>query len=371
MVRTALALAGVVTLLGADAAWAGTMHVYSCHTPTGRVVGTGGWTTTSTSGFNTCATGDAGALRVSAIYNNGVGGKGSWSLSAPGDALITFFSAAVCGHASNANGYAMITWPLENSRHADTMIGVPPKPARLRCLVRVSTVAPCGQLRSPFTLDVAYVVRRRDQLRHANCFPGLAEMAIGAFKAHITDPKAPSVSGVQGALATNANHSGVERLVLQRDGHRRRRVSRVRAGADRQQQPVAGDRLDAEEQRHVRTTRCDRVRLRVRQLAPLPADHCGHDSRHGHRAPPARRPPAPSARRGRRRQPHRSDGGAGVPGRRARREPGAWGPVWRVRRARRAADRRAGTPARREPQHVPRQRNAHGSQRRTAGGEFR
>jgi hypothetical protein len=46
------------------------------------------------------------------------------------------------------------------------------------------------------------------------CFPGHAEIAIGAFKAEITDPRAPTVSGVEGALASNPVHAGLERVVF-------------------------------------------------------------------------------------------------------------------------------------------------------------
>src|SRR5690349_13179981 len=91
------------------------MTVYSCHTPSGRFVGTAGWTASGTVGgqpvaplgVDACASGGGLGVAVPAMPSS-VYPLQAWTFAAAPDTAIAGFSAAVCGRSHGTRAFAEV-----------------------------------------------------------------------------------------------------------------------------------------------------------------------------------------------------------------------------------------------------------------------
>jgi hypothetical protein len=93
---------------------AGLMSVYSCHTPSGRTVGTNGWVSDTemagSQALNDCAHFQTGTMFLRLAHVDGQSGPGArWLFTAPEGTQVRAFSASVCMQANGA-GNAEINW---------------------------------------------------------------------------------------------------------------------------------------------------------------------------------------------------------------------------------------------------------------------
>jgi hypothetical protein len=209
-------IAFVVLLASAGSAQAGTMYVYSCHTPTGAPAGTAGWTHTEAPSrayaSNDCASGPTGALFAQSFGADTFRPPVffvAWGFLAAANTRITSFSASVCPQA--AGGAAHVSWPSPN--HGQTEFRRFPDGASIS-----STMFCHGA--SPFWTDPRNTVQRQglntEQVWFvASCF--LCEPAsvrgsieVSSFRADVRDDHAPVVTSVRGPLASNLSHTGTE-----------------------------------------------------------------------------------------------------------------------------------------------------------------
>ncbi len=224
LIGTQVALiAFVVTLCVAGRAEAGTMYVYSCHTPAGAQVGTDGWVTSRATGGplfrNDCATGPRGSLFVEGVVGPLIANPlGSpfyalrkdvwWAFETAPATTITGFSAHLC---MRGNGFAQILWPGPETLTDTTLSWAPPGTfGSARSLI-------CNGL-PPFWRDPRNQVQRQGiatQRMYVSAIGGPGQrdrlnIELASFRADIRDNTAPAVSAVRGPLASNLSHTGVE-----------------------------------------------------------------------------------------------------------------------------------------------------------------
>ncbi|MBE2317789.1 hypothetical protein DVA67_017535 [Solirubrobacter sp. CPCC 204708] len=213
MIATQAAL--IALLVVAASAQAGTMHVYSCHTPTGTPVGVHGWSHTAGldrgQAFSDCENGPYGALYVRA------GGRPlpetvSWAFSAVADTSIIGFAAAACLRSftvdSGPIGVAGLGWP--NALPLRSAQGGPwTSKGEVGCHGGSSYWA---DVRNTFQRSVPPVpsVHFTAACLVQCSLPVQASVEIASFRADIRDDQAPLVSQVRGALASNLSHAGRE-----------------------------------------------------------------------------------------------------------------------------------------------------------------
>jgi hypothetical protein len=217
-VRGALIALVTLTCFGVSnsPAFAGTMTLYSCHTPSGRTAGTAGWTVwannapTLLRSADDCAKGAAGTLiarigGTGAMHSNEFIG---WKLHPIQGTTVTSFSAWVCGRALTWDALVAVEWQPGGWTFVNTF----DQPQFLGC-----AGAP------PWWNSTANLVQR-DGLAateinvEATCYMGgcperegvVSDIQVAAFKATIRDDRAPTVSSVGGPLAANAAHTGDE-----------------------------------------------------------------------------------------------------------------------------------------------------------------
>lgn len=203
---TLLALLAALSL--SAVAEAGTMKLYSCHTPSGRSVPTFGWShafVTGGASSDTCARGPSGTLL--ARTDSSTFSQHDWTLfSAPGTSVKSFVLSA-CGRANSgvvAFGHGTISQIRTIlTRHgfatlAPTFGCAGPAPW---CCGAANTVTGGGP-------DVTQVTAL------ALCtMCGSASIEIGTFRADIEDTSPPVATAVGGSLKNSSTQVGTETLV--------------------------------------------------------------------------------------------------------------------------------------------------------------
>ena len=113
----AAVFAALLLAIGTPAAPAGTMRLYSCQTPSGRTVGTAGWThspvITRTEAFNDCAAGPNGTLYAEARGPHPLSRRElgvTWRLDAPPSTSITGFATRLCAKSVAPGGLVSVGW---------------------------------------------------------------------------------------------------------------------------------------------------------------------------------------------------------------------------------------------------------------------
>lgn len=207
----------VLALVCAGRAHAGTMYVYSCHTPNGAPAGTSGWThsaaPTRAYASDDCSTGPAGVLFAQVVGGDRAAPATwdmTWTFSAAAGTTITGFAAAVCPQING--GHVVVTWPGSPPRF-DAVFRRFPDSSGIASTMYCHGVA-------PYWADARNSIQRQglstSQLAlTASC--GLCDFAtlrgsleLSSFRADIRDDTAPVVSAVRGALAANFSHTGIE-----------------------------------------------------------------------------------------------------------------------------------------------------------------
>jgi hypothetical protein len=211
-----VAIAALYVLPGL--AQAGQMSVYSCHAPSGRSVGTAGWTVvangapTQLRAANDCGSGPRGSLIAR------IGGTGAehgnehltWTFQAAPQTTISSFSASICARAQTWDALSSVNWLPNGLVFVNTF----DQPKQLGCVGL-----------PPWSANQANTVQR-DRLAtprvefQASCFMGgcpelqgvVSDIEVSSFRADIRDDVAPTVSSVSGPLATSVTHTGVDAL---------------------------------------------------------------------------------------------------------------------------------------------------------------
>ncbi len=202
----ALASVGACLALAllAGPAHAGSMTLYSCHTPGGRTVPTHGWTLMGVpdqgAGADRCATGTTGTLFVSAA--SGLVYQRWWRMTAPEDTTFASFAIGVCGR-SVAESFTAIyrdNQPLRSGLDGATMGCVGPAPW---CCGDDNVVRG-----GPGVREIWAMVQCR------SVCPVAPTLDVSTFRADVSDPAPPSGTNLRGALATDATLSGPAQLVF-------------------------------------------------------------------------------------------------------------------------------------------------------------
>jgi hypothetical protein len=212
----------VATILAfAQAAEAGTMIVYSCHTPTGRAVGTGGWSAYNPAAKehglrNDCAAGPSGTL-LAEIGREGITHPATylgWKLTAAPGSIVAHWQAYVCARPFGWGSTFYLDWIDENGQTGYETVSWNSSPPRVGC----ATAPPYWQ--SNANLIGAGPVR---QVRFSAACPvgscpevdGVVSRAeIAAFRAEVRDDTAPVVVSSSGTLLEGGPHTGQERVVF-------------------------------------------------------------------------------------------------------------------------------------------------------------
>jgi len=224
MIRPVVAVlvAALLAFVVPPSANAGTMVIYSCHTPSGRTVGTDGWSVRtdvaavkSTIG-NYCGTGALGSLfaGVRESDSRALWSEAGWVLDVVRPTRITGFSASVCAQA-NRQGTSVLARSQEWSELATLARddGITPSIRTSGC----NGVAPYWQTRSnEFSRSQLSLTEVSFVARCPTCAASSslgASVEVSAFRADIRDGFAPAVTSVDGDVVTRKVHAGVERLV--------------------------------------------------------------------------------------------------------------------------------------------------------------
>src|SRR3954471_25016407 len=97
---------------------AGTMTLYSCHTPSGRIVATTGWTVFANAAPTQLRTADECAKGPKGQLIARIGGTGAehgpeligWTLRPAAGTTVSSFSAWVCGRAMTWDAVVAVAW---------------------------------------------------------------------------------------------------------------------------------------------------------------------------------------------------------------------------------------------------------------------
>ena len=218
---TILAVLIVIAAVSPEAI-AGTMTVYSCHTPSGRAAGTTGWRVDALSAPTQLHTADdcASGARGSLIAR--IGGTGdahgsehlAWRFDAAPGTVVASFNASLCGRAMSWGSLVSVDWyetPL-----VWVYVSTFDQPKYLGC---------AGS--PPWSASAANTVRAdgltSTRLRFdATCYLGgcpevagvVSDIEVSSFRADIRDDSAPVVTAVRGPLASNASHTGSETVAF-------------------------------------------------------------------------------------------------------------------------------------------------------------
>jgi hypothetical protein len=218
----ALVLAGVLSI---QPARAGTMLVYSCHTPSGRTMGTDGWTLSADNAVprpgvgSTCADGPTGTMRLE-VERAGAHVDGSqevsWTFRPADSTTVSEFRAWVCGRALSPSAIARLWWQApvgaqqsiiayRSPETSDTMgcQGGAPWWSTNTNLVRASNLVTPWLM---MTAGCAGICESEPKLA--------ATMELGAFVAFVADPWSPTAGSLTGPLVSNRVHTGIETINL-------------------------------------------------------------------------------------------------------------------------------------------------------------
>jgi hypothetical protein len=201
-----LAVVVVVFVLAlSDAAHAGTMTLYSCHTPSGRSVGTYGWEASQGPRFDTCANGQDGALRVE-WTGDPANSNATWTLKVAPDTTLNTFTAQIC--ARSEGGYSGVTF----QEHSETGFI---RTVRSTAGPQIGCVGAKPYCCDPENLAAGGGDRVRLLRLLVYCgSPCTAGMRgeITGFRAGINDYEPPTVSAVHGSLVTSTVQATEETL---------------------------------------------------------------------------------------------------------------------------------------------------------------
>jgi hypothetical protein len=192
---------------------AGTMKVYSCHTPTGRTVATHGWAPTLSSSndvyIDRCALGPGGVLYAN-IRELGLNLAASgWLFNAAPGTNISRFTMSVCGRAGYALSYAVFLQG-SNGKFRTIAISTPTAPI-IGCVGTSPWCCTGANTISGGAPDVQQVMA--GAICATNCSP-TPTVEVSNFQADINDTSEPVASVLGGSLATSSVHTGPESLVF-------------------------------------------------------------------------------------------------------------------------------------------------------------
>lgn len=211
-------IALLAALLCVSDARAGTMYVYSCHTPNGTPARTAGWApmpgASRSQVSDDCTTGARGTLFATATGDRPIPPAMTvwWSFTAAPNTSISGFSTYACARIDGT--WAWITWNRPTPREGTSPFAFPEGhgvPSDIFC-----------HGPAPYWSDSRNLVQRQGLATSqvflvATCGfcddPSLrSSIEISSFRADIRDDSAPVVGAVRGPLAANFSHTGVERI---------------------------------------------------------------------------------------------------------------------------------------------------------------
>jgi hypothetical protein len=187
-----------------ESSQAGTMTLYSCHTPSGRSVATDGWEPLGGRPVNSCAAGPEGTLNAEILVGSTTADTG-WALTAAPNTTLEAFTAQVCGRVE------IPTWTYVIS--IEDFDGVAFRP--LKAAPQFGCVGPRPYCCNPENLVSGGGERVRLTRLHLHCYSpcGTAMRGeIAGFRADIGDYEPPNVSAVRGSLVTSSSQAGPETL---------------------------------------------------------------------------------------------------------------------------------------------------------------
>jgi hypothetical protein len=196
---------------------AGTMKLYSCHTPTGRTVATHGWTRTAQPPFgptdvyfDRCSLGPGGTLYANILGFGSNTTQSGWIFTAAPGTSIMSFAINVCGRGGyRSPSYAIV---LEGANHKLEVVAISDW--------NVPTLGCVGA--SPWCCNEANTVRGggldvQQVMAAGLCAPGCTPtpiVEVSNFRADINDTSDPVATVVGGSLATSNVQTGPETLVF-------------------------------------------------------------------------------------------------------------------------------------------------------------
>jgi hypothetical protein len=176
-----LPLAVLLTLVLAAAAQAGTMRLYSCQTPSGRVVGTHGWSAAA----SLCSSTPRGFLQVTspATYTR---------FDAAADTSIGSFIIDVCGQPSSEEVHGIAAGPMANPLVLRSAFG-----GRGEVLGCTGAFGGGG----PDVTRIAPVII---------CWGSCSSIRVYSLRADVVDAHTPKVANVTGSLIASATQTTTE-----------------------------------------------------------------------------------------------------------------------------------------------------------------
>jgi hypothetical protein len=206
-----LALLGLLLLSGRSEA--GTMKLYSCHTPTGRSVATQGWTPSSSNVHDVysdrCSVGPGGTL-YAAIKELGSNIAASgWLFNAAPGTSISHFTMSVCGRGAYSLAYTVFLEGI-NSKFRIIAISAPTAPT-IGCAGSSPWCCSAANTISGGAADVQQVMA--GAICAPYCSP-IPTVEVSNFQADINDTSEPVASVLGGSLATSNVQTGIESLTF-------------------------------------------------------------------------------------------------------------------------------------------------------------
>jgi hypothetical protein len=216
----------VAAAVSAGVAQAGTMVVYSCHTPSGRPVATDGWTLSTDNAAPhagvgiSCSGSPTGSIRLE-LERDGATVDGSqrllWTFRPPQGTTIREFTGWVCGRALALWADASFQWqaPIGIAHSIFISKSLQGTPETMGCQGSApwwsgaGNAVRAGDLASPWLeMDVSCAAICDVAPRIA------ATIELSAFRASIDDPSPPTVGSPTGSLTSNRVHTGVETVTF-------------------------------------------------------------------------------------------------------------------------------------------------------------
>jgi hypothetical protein len=198
----------VLALGLSEAGRAGTMTLYSCHTPSGRSVAADGWAPYGNGTSDRCASGPDGTLKAEFTSDADKSTRG-WQLAVAPDTTVERFTAQICGRVAN-QGPAN---EADIQEYAET--GFSTLRAAMSSRPQIGCVGPRPYCCDPENLASgggARVRLVRSRLYCSSQCVGAVSAEISGFRADIGDYEPPAASAVRGSLATSATQVADETL---------------------------------------------------------------------------------------------------------------------------------------------------------------
>ena len=188
-------------------AQAGTMKLYSCHTPSGRSVPTYGWShafVVDGSSSDTCANGPGGTLRATA--ESTTMSQHDWTLTAPSGTRIRRFELTAC-----ARGGGPVVFAHGSATSMQTIVSNQPTGSLEPTFGCVGPAPWCCS--SANTVSGGGPEVQRVTALAICVFCSTSTVEIGSFVADVEDSSAPVASAVGGSLRFSSAQTGAETLV--------------------------------------------------------------------------------------------------------------------------------------------------------------